>query len=105
MDLTGFNISATSINVSWGLIPEEYRNGIIIGYRLYYNDDIHHSGSLTLPASQRHVILENLLSYSLYNISVAGITSKGEGWNRTFVFIYSAAGGRYINLLISFTNY
>ena len=47
-----------------------------------------------LPVSQRHVILEGLLSYTLYNISVAGLTKAGEEWNRTFVMIRTNAGGR-----------
>ena len=93
LDLASFNISTTAINVSWGLIPKEYRNGIIIGYRVHYHDNMRHSGSVTLPASQRYITLNNLLSYTVYNISVAGLTKIGEGWNRTIVFERTNPGG------------
>ena len=96
--MTGFNISTTAINVSWSLIPEEYRNGIIIGYRVHYHDNMRHSGSITLPVSQRHVTLDALLSYTLYNISVAGLTKIGEGWNRTFTFVRTNPGGKNLQL-------
>jgi hypothetical protein len=98
MNVTGFNISTTAINVSWSLIPEEYRNGIIIGYRVHYHDNMRHSGSITLPVSQRHVTLDALLSYTLYNISVAGLTKIGEGWNRTFTFVRTNPGGKNLQL-------
>ena len=104
LGLTGFNISSTAINISWGLIPKKYQNGIITGYRVYFDDNIHHSGSITVPVSQRNVILEDLLSYSLYNISIAGLTRKGEGWNRTFVMIRTDAGGRCCDNSPSFTS-
>lgn len=101
LSLTGFNISSTALNISWSLIPKEYRNGIITGYRVHFDDNIHHSGSITLPFFQRNVVLEGLLSYSLYNISVAGLTRKGEGWSRTSVMIRTDAGGRCRDNILS----
>ena len=95
MTVTGFNISATAVNVSWSLIPEKYRHGIIIGYRVYYQDEYRHSESVTVPASPRNVILNDFFSHTLYNISVAGITKAGEGWNKTSVSIYTNTGGTY----------
>ncbi len=104
VNVTGLNISSTAVNISWGLIPKEYRNGIIIGYRLYYDDYFRHSGSITLPMSQRNVILDDLNSYTLYNISVAGLTKAGEGWSRTFVLIRTNTGGRdYVIYHVPFT--
>jgi hypothetical protein len=100
VDLTGLNISTTAANLSWNLIPKQYQNGIIIGYRVHYDDFMGHSGSIILPALQRHVILKGLLSYTLYNISVAGLTKAGEAWNRTFVLIRTNAGGT-VGLVIS----
>jgi hypothetical protein len=93
MNLTGFNISETAINVSWSFIPQKYRHGIIIGYRVHYEDEHRHSESVTVPASQRSITLNHLHSYTLYNISVAGITKIGEGKNRTSVLTYTNPGG------------
>ena len=68
---------------------------------MYYDDLMHikHSDSVTLPASQSNVILNNLMSYTLYNISIAGLTNAGEGWNRTSVLVRSDVGGMQIYFL------
>jgi hypothetical protein len=98
MNVTGFNISETEVNISWSLIPEEYRHGIIIGYRVYYQDDHRHSGSITVPASQRNVLLNGLFSYTLYNISIAGITRAGEGWKKTSALVHTNPGGSFTTI-------
>ena len=93
MNVSGFTISENEANVSWNLIPEKYRHGIIIAYRVHYQDTHRHSGSITVPASQRNIILSGLFSYTLYNISIAGITKAGEGWNKTSVLVHTNPGG------------
>ena len=93
MNVIGFSISETEVNVSWTHIPKEYRNGIIIGYRIHYEDEYRHSGSVSVRASEMNIILNGLFSYTLYNISVAGITRIGEGWKRTSVLIHTNPGG------------
>ncbi|XP_028392974.1 uncharacterized protein LOC114517441 isoform X2 [Dendronephthya gigantea] len=92
LDLTALNVSETAINVTWALIPEEYRNGIIIGYRVHFVDFYRHSGNVTVPASQRNIILKDLRSYTMYNISVAGLTKIGEGWKKTSVLTMTNPG-------------
>ena len=93
MNVTGFNLSQTEANVSWTHIPKEYRNGIIIGYRIHYKDQYGHSGNVSVPASQMNIILNGLYSYTWYNISIAGITKIGDGWKRTSVLIRTNRGG------------
>ena len=91
-NLIGYSVSAKEVNITWRLIPREYAQGIIKGYRVYYDDKLRHSGNVSMPSSQTHLLLGGLMSYTQYNISVAGFTKFGEG-PRTSVLIETDEGG------------
>ena len=81
------NTSSTSIYVQWNhTIPEKKYNGILIGYRVYWDEDHFSSnhnydsrGSADVGLDTSNYTVTSLHEYWLYNIHVAGRTSVGAG--------------------------
>lgn len=82
-----YNTSSTTIYVQWDhTIPENKVNGILIGYRVWWNDPhfpnnhIHDSkGSKDLGLDAKYYTITSLHENWVYNIGVAGRTSAGAG--------------------------
>lgn len=68
--------------MQWDPIPPETANGILLGYRVFYQE-YYYSGLLrsvdTKSPSVHMLILRGLKSAQRYQISVAALTSKGAG--------------------------
>lgn len=71
--------TSSSIKVSWGPIPEDYRKGVILGYVVFYREQGF------MPWSERDVSvvyskeLTGLTSGKSYLVRVAGYTKMGRG--------------------------
>uniref|UniRef100_A0A3Q2YSZ1 Fibronectin type-III domain-containing protein n=1 Tax=Hippocampus comes TaxID=109280 RepID=A0A3Q2YSZ1_HIPCM len=81
-DLLAFNETHSSVTLSWNAIPTEDRRGVLTHYnvcsvQLSSNDE--HKQCHRVPASVAIYRLENLMPVTKYNITVAGVTSAGEG--------------------------
>ena len=69
----------SSIKVSWGPIPPDYRNGVILGYVVFYGESSSgpwskHDASLAYAKE-----LTGLKNGKLYFVKVAGYTKIGRG--------------------------
>ncbi|XP_067906563.1 phosphatidylinositol phosphatase PTPRQ isoform X2 [Heterodontus francisci] len=73
-NLTFKNITETSAYLSWS--PPEKSNGIIIYYEVTYTN---YTDCFTINSSETHIYLENLKTFSPYNISVKAYTKYGHG--------------------------
>ena len=79
--------SSTSIYVQWNhSIPQELVNGILIGYRVAWDEDHFSSdhpddsqGYAEVGLDYSNYVVTSLHEYWLYNIRVAGRTSVGHG--------------------------
>ena len=96
VNVTGHYKNSTAINVSWGLIQNEKRNGIITGYAVLYrkkssSEDWKREG---LGPLTRILLVGNLLFYTIYEFKVAGKTSGGEGPFSNPVDIRTDADGK-----------
>lgn len=80
-NVTGFNQSSTSLFVEWRHIPQQYRNGILLGYKISYapKKSSQSMFSKTVNSTRESTTLDNLKKYTWYVIKVAGFTSKGLG--------------------------
>ena len=90
-NVTALTKSSTQITVTWQNVIGKHRNGIINGFKIFYqatgefaeNKTEHlltvNNGSADL------VVLTGLEKYIEYNISVLAFTSKGDGPNSTEV--------------------
>lgn len=78
--LSGFNTTETSLQITWNHLEEEDTNGIILGYNISYQKGaqpiqyVSVSGKDTLT-----VELTGLEWFSDYVIKVAGVTAPGVG--------------------------
>ncbi|XP_075049630.1 interleukin-31 receptor subunit alpha-like [Mixophyes fleayi] len=80
-DISVRNVTKTAAAIEWGEIPEEDCLGFLLGYRIYCTST---SRNTTLEmflnsTNQRRYLLEGLTSDHAYEVTVAGVTSKGAG--------------------------
>jgi len=74
------------VNIKWYEISEEDRNGVILGYKIYYrtacfseDDPSSHSGHVEVMAPSTHYKLCNIPQGWQYRIGVSGFTQVGSG--------------------------
>ena len=74
------------VKIKWHEISEEDRNGVILGYKIYYrtscfpeDDPTSHSGHVDVMAPSTEYKLCNISARRQYQISVAGFTKGGSG--------------------------
>ena len=67
--------------MEWRHIPPQHRNGILLGYKIFYapKDSNQSFKTITVDSTRSSTTLENLKKYTWYVIRVAGYTSKGLG--------------------------
>ena len=89
--------TSTSIIASWQLPPEDSRNGIITGYKLFYKK----KGSLG-PASMQPINSQatrsqevtRLDKYTEYEFQILAFTSVGDGPKSTVVYEKTKEAGK-----------
>ena len=101
------NKSSTSIFVSWGEVPEEEKNGVILSYTVYYvvledNTPVGSPKSEVVPVPSRNVTLRNLNEDTEYQITVAASTSKGLGVKSERHTITTDQDSKYIDCTVPF---
>ena len=95
-NVTAYNSSSTSVNVTWQPIPLDQRNGILLGYHVRYwrhdrtNDTI---SMVTVNSTSFYAELDGLGKYKEYIIQVAGSTVAGLGIYSEAVFVRTEQDG------------
>ena len=77
------NVTSTSVKVHWNPLPQQYHNGYLLGYRVFFRKAANYpfpvdAGSVTVYNSS-WVTLNYLEPGQRYEISVSAFTSKGDG--------------------------
>ena len=80
--MTSFNFSSDLL-VEWNSLPQQYANGKLLGYTIYYQDynifwSPYKSVNTSSPSATRFT-LKGLKPANEYLVAVAAFTSKGEG--------------------------
>ena len=93
----------STITVSWSSIPNDDLNGFLLVYKVFYRKafyaGIYHVVSVEPPVLQ--VVIANLNSSDLYEVSVAGCTSAGCGVRSEPLFVMPGNGGsRVVNVIM-----
>ena len=76
------SLSSSSISVKWAEIPQESRNGEIIGYRVGYYMRFSYEvvwDSIQVDGQTFKATINNLTEGFSYRIRVAGVTQEGVG--------------------------
>ena len=85
------NHGLNELLVKWDPIPQEYVNGRLLGYKVYYkNTRYYYNPEIIVNTSNSdttQVILPNILTGERYYISVAGFTTRGQGPRSSYRYI------------------
>lgn len=71
------SLSSLSLTITWGEIPPEGRNGIILGYYIFYKNSTSQNAAETqvvVPGNSTFKHTLKNLKYGAYFVSVAGYT-------------------------------
>ena len=82
--VTAYNTSSTSLVVKWSHLPRKYFRTKPIGYKIYYvciMDGFNYP-FVIVNYTTNTITLTNLHVYTSYLISVAAVSSGGEGYGR-----------------------
>ncbi|KAJ7378569.1 hypothetical protein OS493_022557 [Desmophyllum pertusum] len=81
-DVTSYNTSSTTINVTWSRPEENTTQGKLLGYEVTYTPTLKNASAtrrVMLCYRYTSFELKNLTIYTLYNITVAAFTRVGIG--------------------------
>lgn len=103
VEVAAYNLSSTVLEVTWGKVPFEGRNGIVRGYVIYYKlKDV--TGNAwqhkETSVSENKMQIRHLKHWSFYEIKVAAKT-VAEGQKSDAVIARTDENG---NFFISFSN-
>ena len=90
--------TSTSIMVSWQPPPLESRNGIIIGFKLFYkrkgSTDLGHTVNIRNALTQAFANTTRLLKYTEYEFLVLAFTQIGNGPNSSVLVTRTKQDGK-----------
>ena len=67
------------LSVKWDSIPIDRRNGILLGYHIYYHTSSSSATSKNETTTATSVMLTGLETYTSYDVRVCGYTVVGDG--------------------------
>ena len=105
-NITAYNTSSTSLQITWQSVPEEFASGRIAAFELSFTklEQSNSVFSIILCATEFQFSLENLTVFTNYCIQLAAFTRRGIGNMSECLFVSTDEGGsRYYdkNLLLS----
>ncbi len=99
MDVQGHNLSSSVIFLSWSEIPKEFRQGILLGYKILWKNTSNPLASWNeskVDSESLDVNITGLGAYTYYTFRIAGFTSKGDGSFSSDLAIISGEDGKNI---------
>ena len=79
-NVRAYQISSTSIFVSWDKIPLTVSRGFVQNYTVTYRShDTQILNEVTVVGTQNYVLIANMIPMQQYVVSVAATTSAGRG--------------------------
>ena len=101
-NITAFNTSSTSINVTWQPIPNDHVNGILLGYRVLYkkkNSPMDAFQNITVNSTYLDAEITSLEVYTEYELRIVGFTIIGDGNVSEPVFCFTDESGNNVSVL------
>ena len=79
-NITGNNVTSTSIFVQWNEVPADNQNGIIVYYTVTYTEvPSGNPGTKIVIAPRTNATLTGLKKFTSYSITVFASNAKGDG--------------------------
>ncbi|XP_049577112.1 protein sidekick-1 isoform X1 [Syngnathus scovelli] len=82
VNVTADAVSSTKILLTWSPVPQERRNGAILGYKVLYSEkDSQRPPTVLLAEGERNasLLLGALRKYTVYSLQVSAFTRMGDG--------------------------
>ena len=95
VNVSGFLNNSANLIVTWEPVPVDHRRGVILGYQVMYAAQSNgNQQQLSVNAPSLSVKLQNLETYTLYNITVAAFNAAGQGPPSPAIVVRSQEGGK-----------
>ena len=94
-NVTAYNLSSTSVNVTWFPVPSHSLNGILQSYRVFYRDaSVPHSPSMEIVVGNTtlSVVISALKKFTIYSVWVKAVT-RAAGPSSTTVHVSTDEDG------------
>ena len=102
-NVTGNNLTSTSIVIRWSPISRRYVHGVLQGYKVsYVTADASSNRSWSeavVNQSATSAVIANLRKFTVYMVSVEGFTSKGSGIESKCVAVTTDEDSKMITVL------
>ena len=101
-NVSGRNLTSTKIQVNWTDIPEDFHNGILLGYTVLWRETSDQSATwdkMKVDANFTSAIFTNLSAYTNYTFKVAGFTKKGNGNFSSEIIVITEEEGKLLCIL------
>ena len=96
-NVTGNNVTSTSIFVQWDEVPADNQNGIIVNYTVTYEKvPSVNPGTKIVIAPRTNATLTGLEKYTNYSITVFASTAKGGGSRSDPIIVITDEDSKYI---------
>ena len=91
-NITFTNVRSTEVTVNWDPLPEQYANGRLLGYDVYFQETTYYPvssnlSSVNVTTNSTSVTLTGLRPGQRYHIYISAFTSKGVGPRSYFYYI------------------
>ena len=100
------DVTATSVTVHWNPLPQQYHNGRLLGYRVFFRKTASYLFPVTLSVVVHNftwVTLHNLEPGQRYEIYLSAFTSKGDGPRSDGYFVITGTNCNQASLHSCFT--
>ena len=106
-NVTGYNISSSSIMLTWYDVKEDLRNGEITGYLIYFHPKDDSSSvdtkdvlmsTLTPGALPMTCIVTGLSIYTEYNMTILAYNGAGSGIEVSTKFIFTDSESKFYSV-------
>ena len=100
-------INSTSFSVSWGQVPLDHMNGVVLGYKISLEnmDDATEVSAETVRANQTRTVLRESEPTSRFCVRLLAFTSKGDGKTSDCVEGWTWSKGKSLNTELSLANF
>ena len=104
-NITFSQVRATQFKVTWNPLPQQFHNGRLLGYRVYFRRSAYFpmpfntSSLVTSSPNITWALITGLEPAQRYDVSVAAYTSKGEGPRSSFYYVTT---GKTEGIIVNF---
>ena len=103
-NVTAYNLSSTSVMVTWFPVPDDMLNGILQSYRVVYREAFSvNSAQLEIEVANTSlsVIITSLKKFTVYSVWVKAVT-VAEGPSSAVVNVSTDEDGKVVLFIIAF---